>query len=202
MNTQETNQQPQAAAAQAAPPLQPTASVPPAAPAPAPVVPVHRSPGLAVVLSCFPGLGHLYLGLYERAFTIFACFAVGIWLAEHANLGILVAGVVLFGFVDAYRQAQAINLGLAPEPVIAAASKARSARRGRFGFGAFLLLVGVVLLYNQFYPIDLYFLQDWWPLALVLAGVYMMAAHFIEKQRQAKRESDLGLPPIEPSGRM
>jgi hypothetical protein len=166
---------------------------------PTPVVPVRRSPGLAVVLSCFPGLGHLYLGLYQRAFMIFASFAICIWLSERAgNLGILIPFVVLFGFVDAYRQAQALNLGLTPEPLLGAAGKQPVARSGRLGFGIFLLLVGVVLLYNQFYPIDFTFLEDWWPLLLVGAGAYMLIAHFLEKQRQAKRESDLDLPPTNP----
>jgi hypothetical protein len=192
MNTQETNL-PQATPAQATPP------VPPAAPTPLPPVPVRRSPGLAVVLSCFPGLGHLYLGLYDRAFTIFVCFAISIWLADHANLGILVAGVVLFGFVDAYRQAQALNLGLGPEPLMGVATNRKTPRSGRLGFGIFLLLVGIVLLYNQFNPIDFSFLQDWWPLLLVLGGGYLLAAHFVDKQRQAKRERDLDLPPTDPS---
>ncbi|HVN76195.1 MAG TPA: DUF5668 domain-containing protein [Thermoanaerobaculaceae bacterium] len=198
MNTLETNQQPPAAQPLAAPPLQQPAPVPPAAPAPAPAVTVRRSPGLAVVLSCFPGLGHLYLGLYNRAFAIFGSFALCIWISEHAgNVGILIPFVVLFGFVDAYRQAQAINLGLAPEPIIGSQAKQPAARRGRLGFGVFLLLIGALLLYNQFYPIDFSFLQDWWPLILVAAGVYMVAVHFVEKQRQAKRETEFALPPVD-----
>lgn len=193
MNTQETNQ-PNATPAQAIPP------VPPAAPAPVPGVPVRRSPGLAVVFSCFPGLGHLYLGLYNRAFMIFASFAICIWLSERSgHLGILIPFVVFFGFIDAYRQAQALNLGLTPEPIMGEVQKRPAARGGRLGFGIFLLLVGLVLLYNQFNPIDFTFLEDWWPLLLVLAGIYMLAAHFIEKQRQAKRASDLELPPTDPS---
>lgn len=193
MNTQETNQ-PNATPAQAAPP------VPTTAPAPAPVVPVRRSPGLAVVLSCFPGLGHLYLGLYQRAFTIFLTFALCIWLSEHAgSLGILVAGVVLFGFVDAYRQAQALNLGLAPEPFIGEAAKRPATRSSRLGFGVFLLIVGMVLLYNQFYPLDFSFLEDWWPLLFVAVGAYMVLGHFRDRQRLAKRVSDSELPPVDTS---
>ena len=193
MTTQETNQ-PQAVPAQAAAP------VPPTAPTSVQVVPVRRSPGLAVVFSCFPGLGHLYLGLYNRAFMIFASFAICIWLSEHSgHLGILIPFVVFFGFIDAYRQAQALNLGLTPEPIIGEAPKRPVARGGRLGFGIFLLVVGCVLLWNQFNPIDFTFLEDWWPLLLVLAGAYMLAAHFIEKQRQAKRERDLDLPPTDPS---
>ncbi|MGD1148307.1 MAG: DUF5668 domain-containing protein [Thermoanaerobaculaceae bacterium] len=199
MNTQETNQQEQAVQAQAAPPLPQAPPVPPAAPAPVQIVPVRRSPGLAVVLSCFPGLGHLYLGLYQRALAIFLSFVFAIWLSEHSFLGILVAGVVLFGFVDAYRQAQVLNLGLVPEPLSGIAPKPATRKGGRLGFGFFLLVVGLFLLYNQFYPIDFSFLQDWWPLVLVGAGVYLLAAHFVDRQRQAKREADLGLPPIDPA---
>jgi hypothetical protein len=182
MNTQETyQQQPEPSAA--------PAPMPPAAPAP-PASPTRRAPGLALVLSFFPGLGHLYLGLYQRAFGVFLAFALSIWLAEHADLGIVIPFVWFFAVIDAYRQAQLLNMGLASEPLMPAATKARATRRGSLGFGVFLLIVGLVLLYNQFYPIDFSFLQDWWPLLLVAAGVWMLVAHFREKQRQARAASD------------
>ena len=192
MNEQETYQQAQASAAPVATGLPPIAP-PPLPPAAPPAVPatIRRSPGLAVVLSCFPGLGHLYLGLYQRAFAVFISFVAAIWLSEHSSLGILVAGVVLFAFVDAYRQAQALNLGIVAEsayPVRGAAP----ARGNRLGFGVFLLLAGVFLLYNQFYPVDFSLLEDWWPGLLVLAGVYMVIAHFREKRRQAEHTAGSG----------
>ncbi|HQT96162.1 MAG: hypothetical protein B7Z68_11910 [Acidobacteria bacterium 21-70-11] len=190
MNEQETYQQAQASAAPSSPGLPPP--LPPAAPTAAPVT-IRRSPGLAVVLSCFPGLGHLYLGLYQRAFAVFISFVAAIWLSEHSSLGILVAGVVLFAFVDAYRQAQALNLGLVAEPISPAASGATPARGNRLGFGVFLLLAGLFLLYNQFYPVDFTFLEDWWPVLLVLAGVYMVLAHFRDKRRQAERGTEAGV---------
>ena len=192
MNEQETYQQAQASADPSAPgvPLAPP-PLPPAAPPAAPVT-IRRSPGLAVVLSCFPGLGHLYLGLYQRALAVFISFVAAIWLSEHTTLGILVAGVVLFAFVDAYRQAQALNLGLVAEPISPAASGAAPARSGRLGFGVFLLLAGLFLLYNQFYPVDFSFLEDWWPVLLMLAGVYMLLAHFRDKRRQADRAAEAG----------
>ncbi len=173
-------------------PAEPAPSQVPAPPAPP--GPLRRSPGLALVLSFFPGLGHLYLGLYQRAFAIFLCFAVSIWLGEHSSLGILIAFVWFFAVIDAYRQAQYFNLGLAPEPIVGTAH-GRSAKRGALGLGVFLVAIGLLMLYNQFYPIDFSFLQDWWPLLLVLAGVYLVAAHFVEKQRQARRAGSADLPP-------
>ena len=195
MNEQETHQPAHASTAPAAPGLPPLAPpLPPAAPPAAPFT-VRRSPGLAVVLSCFPGLGHLYLGLYQRAFAVFIAFVAAIWLSERSTLGILVAGVVLFGFVDAYRQAQALNLGLVAEPIAPAASGGTPVRTSRLGFGVFLLLAGLFLLYNQFYPVDFTFLEDWWPAILVLAGVYMVFAHFNDKRRQAANSADLDVSP-------
>ncbi len=197
MNTQDYNQQPQEA--QAAPPPPQPAPLPPAAPAPAAAPTMRRSPGLAVVLSCFPGLGHLYLGLYQRAVMVFLAFFVPVWLDRHGgDIGVLAAFAWFFALIDAYRQAQFLNAGMEPDGGPAAV-KTRKARHGSLGFGAFLLVVGAFLLYNQFYPVDFSFLQDWWPLLLVLVGVYLMGSHFLEKQRQARRESELALPPIDTS---
>ncbi len=201
MNEQDYNQQPQAPQAAAPPPPQ-LAPLPPAAPAPVPVVPVRRSPGLAVVLSCFPGLGHLYLGLYQRAVMVFLAFFIPVWLDHHGgDIGVLAAFAWFFALVDAYRQAQFLNAGMEPDGG-AAATRTRKVRHGNLGFGVFLLIVGVVLLYNQFYPIDFSFLQDWWPLLLVLAGAYLMGSHFLEKQRQARSEAEAALPQADPGGRV
>jgi hypothetical protein len=191
MNTQQPSQQ--------QPPTGTSMPMEPQAAAPtSPVTPPRRSPGLALVLSFFPGLGHLYLGLYQRAVAVFLAFAFSIWLAGHSDLGIVIAFVWFFAVIDAYRQAQLLNMGLAVEPLVPAETKVRPIRRGTLGFGVFLLIVGLILLYNQFYPIDFSFLQDWWPLLLVLAGAYFVVAHIREKQRQARLAGDESVPPPGP----
>jgi LiaI-LiaF-like transmembrane region len=183
----EEQQTPAAAPPDAAAPLPP----PQAPPAPAPVAappPRRYSPGLVVVLSFLPGLGHLYLGLYQRGIVFFLCFASGIWLADHADLGILIPFVWFFCLIDAYRQAQAANQGMAaPSP---ATSPGGARRGGSLGFGIFLTVLGAILLYNQFYPLDLSFLVDWWPLLLVIAGIYLLIRHFVEDKRRRDREED------------
>jgi hypothetical protein len=169
--------------------------LPPAVPisAPAPVAP-RRSPGLALVLSFFPGLGHLYLGLYQRAMVIFVCFVMAIWLSEHSSLGILIAFVWFFAVIDGYRQAQALNLGLVPEPILGE-PKPKIATSGSVGFGVFLLVLGLILLYNQFYPIDFTWLEDYWPMLLVIAGAYLLGAHFWEQAKQRRKQLESELPP-------
>ena len=166
------------------PQMQPPTPPPPQAPPPpaaAAYIAPRRSPGVTVILSCFPGLGHLYLGLYQRGMAFFIAFATSIWLADHSDLGILIPFIWFFNVIDAYRQAVLINqcsdTGIAPEPL------KLPKQHGSLGFGVFLLVLGLLLLYNQFYPLDLTFLVDWWPLVLVLAGAYMLAKHFIEQKK-------------------
>jgi hypothetical protein len=171
--------------APAPPPPEPVP--PPAGPATTP--PVRRySAGLAGFLSAFPGLGHLYLGLYQRGAAIFLCFAAAIWLGEHADVGILAAFVWFFGVFDAYRQAQNLNSGVLPEPIVGMERPKRQGSHASLGFGVFLTVIGLIILYNQFYPIDFSFLQTWWPLILVIAGVWLLARHFIEQKKL--REGD------------
>lgn len=160
---------------------------PPMPPLPSPPDP-KRSPGLALVLSFFPGLGHLYLGLYHRGIGIFLAFAASIWLAEHADFGIFVAFVWFFAVIDGYRQAVLLNQCADNAP----AEPIGPSRQGsNLGLGVFLVVTGAVLLYNQFYPLELEFLVDWWPLALILFGGYLLAQHFREtaKRREAEERA-------------
>lgn len=168
-------------------PLPPPPAAQPAPQVPPPTFPQRKSPGLAVVLSFFTGLGHLYLGLYQRGVAFFLAFAAAIILSDKADAGILVPFVWFFGLIDAYRQAQFMNLGYTPEPVARPLVKPKTGR-GSLTFGIFLFAIGLLLLYNQFYPVDLSFLYDWWPAILVLAGAYLIVRHFLDQTRAKRAE--------------
>jgi hypothetical protein len=164
----------------------PAAALPPVPPAPA--MPYRRSPGLATVLSIVPGVGHLYLGLYERAAAIVLVFALGIWLADTVDIGpFVIMFVWFFGLFDAYRQAQAINLGVQVEPLLR--RRRTKPMHASLGFGIFLLVVGALILWNQFYPIDFSFLELWWPLILVLGGVYLIGRYLLEQRRRQQENT-------------
>lgn len=168
----------------------PTPQVPQVPPAGPGVAGPRRSPGLALVLSFFPGLGHLYLGLYQRGVGCFLAFAASIWLAGRAGLGILIPFVWFFAVIDAYRQAHMLNAAQetgAPVPAMEAVPAAPP-RGGNLGFGVFLTALGLLLLYNQFYPIDFSFLIDWWPLILVGFGVYLIAKYAYDQKKKRERE--------------
>src|SRR5262249_43064390 len=97
------------------PPPQPVQPVLPAAPPVAYTTttwaPKAKSEALAGLLSLFPGLGHVYLGLYPRGVVFFGVWVLFIMAANRQGLpfGLLIPFWVVFGLIDAVRQAQAIN---------------------------------------------------------------------------------------------
>ncbi len=145
---------------------------------------LRKSPVLAAFLSFFPGLGQLYLGLYERGLAVAAAFFFGIFLANRVDAaGFLVAFVWFFGVIDAYRQAQVMNMGgIDPTP-----KPARAGQRS-LGLGIFLTVVGGILLINNFYPLDFEWIEDWWPAFVVAIGLYFVIAALKERQEKERAE--------------
>jgi len=81
--------------------------------------PPGKNPAAAGLLSLFPGLGHVYLGLYKRGIVFFAIFVMLIAIADRGDsgpFGMLIPFWVIFVLIDAVRQARAINATGMPEP--------------------------------------------------------------------------------------
>jgi hypothetical protein len=91
---------------------QPMAAVP---------VAVHGapSPGIALLLGFIPGVGAMYNGQFMKAFVHVGIFVMLIVAADHFGLfGILIAFWVWYMAFDAYKTAQARQLGLPlPDPL-------------------------------------------------------------------------------------
>lgn len=144
----------------------------------------RKAPGLAVFFSLLPGLGHIYLGLHQRGIAFFAAFFASLWLSDQADLsGAVVAFTFFYAMIDAYQQATQ------PTAVEAHSRMANSERRANLALGVFLVVTGVLLLYSNFYPLDLSFLVDWWPLGLIILGIFLLA-----KDLSAKRQKPPSLP--------
>ena len=183
-----------------APPAAPAAAPPPPAAAPYPVVVDRKSHVLAGFLSFFPGLGHLYLGLYPRAFAVGGAFILGIMMTSHGGpgefFGPLVAFVWFFGIIDAVRQAKAINRGQLAEAGFAGDQqlKRAAAGTGALTWGVILVGLGALLLIDRYFDIDWSFMSEWGgPAAFILLGLVLIVAH-VRKRRQ-ENESHVGMPP-------
>jgi hypothetical protein len=179
------------------PPAEPTPSPPPTAPAaPAPRRgygdPLDKSPGLALFLSIlFPGLGHIYVGAYERALMIIGGIGVSIWAMVHSDgrlwpLAFVIAFAYFFSLFDAFREAQIVNLLAADQEL----PKPRPRGEGRLVFGVFLTVVAAVVLADNLDLFDLDWLYDWWPAIVLLIGLYFIGSWFWEKVNSSGRPED------------
>lgn len=148
------------------------------APAPYPAPgPAAKSPLLAAFFGAImPGLGHVYVGVYQRALILFVIW-VGIFsstVGAHGDeLGALVPITVfvwLFNIFDAYRQATFAVWG-EPEDL-----KVLSRDRGKNGltFGIALFAIGLYGLLRKYFEIDLSILLDHWYLVVMGVGGWLI----------------------------
>jgi TM2 domain-containing membrane protein YozV len=146
-----------------------TASVPPTPlPSPVPYARPPKSPGLAIFLSLFPGLGQIYNGQPAKALAFFFAWVGSIYGTATVNpfpFAFLIPFVYLYNLVDAFRTATLINdrhAGGTREP--------EETGRESPAWGASLVAGGLLLLANNLGWLDLISLQRFWPLLLIAAG--------------------------------
>ena len=146
--------------------------------------PRKKSVILAMLLSAMPGLGQVYVGYYDLAFRniLVVCGLIAVVATIGGDLEPVVALFLAFfwlhNVVDAGRRASFYNQALAgirpmelPEDI-----KAPQQALGSFAGGVLLIAVGLMLFANTMFNIPLEWLADWWPLALVGAGAWLIFA--------------------------
>jgi hypothetical protein len=184
------------------PPLSPAPQPPPVMPAALvqPVIVERKSPGLAGFLSFFPGLGHLYLGLYQRAFAFAGAFCVLIFFNSHGRIAVLsgpaTAFLWFFGIIDAVRQAKAINQGFVSESGFAPQAQIRRASEGTgsLTWGVILVGLGTLWIIDRYVDIDWSFMEEWGgPAALILLGLVLVISHI--RRKRSEHEAGIGMPP-------
>ena len=176
---------PQESAQREAPP-QPA---PPAQPAPgwAPVAkdvfdPRRKSPALACVLSLMPGLGQIYVGYYVRGFVHLIVVAAAIALVATGDMdeftplfGMFIPFFWLYNIIDAGRRAAIYNNALAGGSEMDLPGDLQvPGFRGTVAGGVTLVVIGVVLLSNTALGFSLEWLEEWWPLAFIGFGGYLV----------------------------
>lgn len=202
-----TAEQPQAAP-QDAPQAEPTATTAQAPPPPAGAAHVPPPPAAApaserrgitarhvvsVILSLFPGLGHIYNGLYQRGVVLFLLAVGSIILAMEVPgpMGMAVAFVWLFNMIDAYRQASLIELGYATDFGLEDAPKAPAS--GQLGLlaGIGLFVIGFLALLDYTFGYDIDRIYDFWPIGLLGVGAWLMIGAYVQWRRgKAEAETD------------
>lgn len=152
----------------------------------------RKSPFLAGLLSLMPGIGQIYVGYYALGFIHIAVFAMTIALLAsgpypfaspfspirlfYPALSIFLGFFVIYNIVDAVQRATLYNLaidgvqGIKLPDMNASLPKIRVSEGG----GVALIAFGLLLLSNTLFGLPLYWLASWWPMGLVVLGVYLV----------------------------
>ncbi|MES3007543.1 MAG: DUF5668 domain-containing protein [Pseudomonadota bacterium] len=144
--------------------------------------PRRRSLFLTFVLSLMPGLGHIYVGYYQRGFVHFLIFGSAISLASSgaiSGLGPLLYTFIpffwFFNQIDAMRRTTLFNLTLEGVENMPLPDEMQGpALGGSIVAGTALLLGGVIALSNTLFNLPLDWLNEWWPLAPIALGAYLV----------------------------
>ncbi len=142
----------------------------------------RKSPLVAALLSCMPGLGQVYVGYYMPGFINITVAAgmIGILASSMGDgvktfVGVLIGFFWLYQMIDANRRAHHYNrimAGLGGEDVPDGVS-IPTAKGSTLG-GAVLVIIGTLFIMDLNFGISLEWVGNWWPLFLVLGGVYLI----------------------------
>jgi len=174
----------QTTAGEPAPPAMPAANIPGVG---------RKNPGLAALLSAFPGMGNIYNGLYMRGVTFFLIILsmIGIVSRGHDLFGFGVAFFWIFNIIDAYRQATLINYGYAQDLGLVDMPRHPRASQGGLAAGVLLTLIGIVALLERYFDIRLDWIFDLWPFALVVLGGGLIWASLRDRRRVGDGQAGL-----------
>jgi hypothetical protein len=98
-------------------------------------------------------------------------------------LGMALAFFWAFNVLDAYRQAVLINYGYSQDLGLLDAPQRPRAGQGGLVAGIILTFLGTIAFLDQYVNIDLRWLYDLWPLAIVAVGVWLIVASIRDRQK-------------------
>jgi len=163
-------------------------------PPPAPLVRLRdtrsKSPALAAMLSMMPGLGQVYVGYYQRGFVHAAVIASLVTLLASGVLesltplfSLFMAFFWLYNIIDAARRASLYNDALAGNPSIELPQDFKAPGiRGSIAGGITLIALGFVLLLHTRFGVSLDWVEEWWPVAPMILGGYLLGRAILERR--------------------
>ena len=159
--------------------------------------PRRKSPALAFILSAMPGLGQVYVGYYQQGFvnvlvvaTLILVLNSGVHALQPA-FGFFLAFFWLYNMIDAFRRASFYNQALAGLGSVQLPPELKLPKgQGSLIGGVALIGFGLLILANTAFGMSLDWLNEWWPAALVLTGIYLVWASYAARQEAQSRAAE------------
>ena len=172
-----------------------TASPWAASPPPRPSAPgVEHSPGLAFVLGLIPGVGAIYNGQYAKGLVHVVVLGLLISIASsHESgdmgplFGLLTAAMWPYMAFEAYHTARRKERG---EPVDEFSSIAPLRGTGFPVAPVILIVAGVLFLLHNLEILRLAYFIRYWPVALIVLGIYMLVARVKDTSRAQEARNE------------
>ncbi len=155
------------------------------------------SPWVAVLLGTIPGVGAIYNGQYAKGLIHAVIFGLLITIVSSGGhliaplVGLLIAVWWFYMVLEAYHTARKRSLGVPVDEL----SSLVHLHQNRIGFpvGAVVLIgIGMLLLLDSSGIIPLSRLIRYWPMALILLGVYMLYARLDRRATEPVSVQELG----------
>jgi len=139
-------------------------------------------PALALILGFIPGVGAIYNGQYAKGLIHAVVFGLLVSLAgstTHGSLepliGLLIAAWVFYMAFEAFHTARKRRYGVSVEEFSSLFDVRPT--QGKFPGGAILLIgLGFILLLDTTDIISMDQLERYWPVGLILIGLYLLYA--------------------------
>ena len=137
-------------------------------------------PTLALILGFIPGVGAIYNGQYAKGLIHVVVFGLLVSLAASSSagsfeplIGLLIAAWVFYMAFEAFHTARNRRSGASVEEFSSLFDVRPT--HGRFPAGAILLIaLGFILLLNTTDIIRMETLERYWPVGLIICGLYML----------------------------
>jgi TM2 domain-containing membrane protein YozV len=140
---------------------------------------VNSHPVLALLLGFIPGVGAIYNGQYAKGLIHAIVFGMLVTITSRSGgsfeplLGILIATWVFYMAFEAYHTATKRRKGHVVDEFSSLIDVQPT--HGRFPVGAILLIgLGFILLLDTTDIVDMEQLSRYWPVGLIVAGIYML----------------------------
>ncbi len=154
--------------------------------------PNQKSPALAAFLAFFPGMGHIYNGLYQRGVVLFLIFGACIAMVHETGspiFGFAIAFTWMFNVLDAYRQANLINHGYAADLGMLDAAKPGKPGNGTMIAGLVIFVLGLLQLLEEYNFFDWDVFRRNWPVLLMLGGGWLIWSALKERRQQEELDT-------------
>ena len=154
--------------------------------------PRSKSPVVASFLSVVPGLGQVYIGQYWIAFVHILVFAgsIAIMANDPTEAMLPLLPIFLFFFwlyniIDAGRRAAMYNYAVQGGAGIDLPKGTMPRTTGSIAAGLVLVVGGFLVLMHTKFGFSLDWVEDWWPLAPIGFGLWLVARAIQDRKEEA-----------------